>query len=71
MKEWKELPWFVHDALSDLGGFSPTVRAQEKLLKGYMNEEKTYLDPDDLRRMATALTVAANWLDERAEKENE
>ena len=64
LPEWKSLA--CAEVLGDLGEFSPTVRVEERMLKGYI-DGKCYYDPGDLRRMAAAFTEAADWLDKRAE----
>lgn len=68
-REWNDLPWYVHDVMKELGNFGPTLNPEHGLVKGYMNEEKTYMESADLRRISKALSVVADWLDERKVKE--
>lgn len=53
--------------MRELGNFGPTVNHGDCLVKGYMNEEKTYLDSNDLRTMAKSLVEVADWLEKRAD----
>jgi hypothetical protein len=56
--------------LRRLGRFCPTVRAEEKLVKGYLDDDegggKAYLDVDDLRSAASALVETADFLERRS-----
>ena len=53
-----------------LGNFSPTVRKDDRLVKGYMLDEdgsgKVYLSSGDLREIAKSCVEVADWLDKRA-----
>lgn len=60
-KLWDELGSDIHEVMKELGYFSPTVKGDS--LKGYMCDEKTYWDAKDLRRIAEACLVAAEFLD--------
>lgn len=62
--EWKDLK--CADVLRELGSYSPTVRVEEKMLKGSHDGGKSYMDSHDLRELAAACTEAADWLDARA-----
>lgn len=71
MRIGQELSPRALETLSDLGGFSPTVNVQDKLMKGYMLDSeadmcKTYWGPSDMRRIAADLIEAADWLETRA-----
>lgn len=55
--------------LKFLGDFGPTVHPQNKEIKGYMHDGKTYLDSNDLMSMSAALKSVAEWLNERSENE--
>lgn len=70
MKEWNELPERVLYEMEQLGNFSPTVNVQYQEIKGYLDGGKTYYDSKDLRNMAKAFIVVAEWLEERALLEN-
>lgn len=61
----------VRESLRKIGDFGPTVRAEEKLVKGYAawgDDEpgKHYLDSAELRLVGSHLIRAADWLDARA-----
>ncbi len=55
--------------LKFLGDFGPTVHPQNKEIKGYMNDDKTYLDSNDLMSLSNALRSVAEWLNERSEND--
>ena len=61
----------AHTWMKFLGDFSPTVREENRELKGYMHDDeggrKVYLDAGELRELASACNQAADWLDKRAE----
>lgn len=68
---WDSISVESRQVMDDLGGFGPTIRESERMVKGYMlgtdNEGcKTYFDSADLRRIAKACIEVANWLDARA-----
>lgn len=62
--EWKDLK--CANVLRELGSYGPTVRVEEKMLKGSHDGGKSYMDSHDLRELAAACTEAADWLDARA-----
>jgi hypothetical protein len=66
MKPWSELDKETLGWMDELGNFSPTVKIEDKQLKGHTDEGKTYYCSSDLRQLAKACLDAANWLDERA-----
>lgn len=54
-----------------LGNFGPTVRAEQRELKGTTVDDdgdhvKTYYDSGELRELAKACIEVADWLDRRA-----
>jgi hypothetical protein len=62
-------------AMHELGCFSPTTRASEKMVKGclvgkYGESEELYFDSKDLREFAAALAETADFLDARAGVKN-
>ncbi len=65
-----EMSEAAKEALRLLGNFTPTIHAPDRWVKGYVEgeegAEKAYYSADDLRRFATGLNDAANWLDTRA-----
>lgn len=66
--EWTEVSAEARHWLEMLGHFGPTVRAENRELKGYLGDEgRTYFDSSDLRNIAAAMIEAANWLDKRAD----
>lgn len=40
--EWKDLSVSTRDTMEELGDFGPTVNPAHCLVKGYINEQKTY-----------------------------
>ena len=52
------------------GDCGPTVRVEDKTLKGYSYDREGtasfYVDADELRRMSEACLEVANWLEARA-----
>lgn len=58
--------------LEFLGSFSPTVNPSHKMIKGYLYDGdegevgRVYLEPSDLRALASACNEVAEWLEERA-----
>ena len=55
-----------------LGNFTPTVNPLYRAVKGsmlgeYGDPEKTYFDSKELRELATACIEVADWLDLRAD----
>ncbi len=69
---WEDLPTNVLQMMSWLGGFSPTLSPADGNLKGYMLDDdgggKVYLGVRDLRDLAHAATVAADWLERRVQR---
>lgn len=69
----KKLSENAIEQLKFLGSFAPTVDPSHKLLKGYMYDGdegecgRVYLEPSDLRALASACNEVADWLEERAE----
>jgi hypothetical protein len=58
-------------ALYELGHFAPTVRPEDRSVKGTQADDdgdvgKVYYNSDDLRQIAAGLVEAADWLDVRA-----
>ena len=53
-----------------IGDFGPTVREENRSLKGYTYDGKggnsVYLDSGELRELAAACNEVADWLDKRA-----
>ena len=69
--EWTDLPKEVLDDMEWLGHFGPTVKPENRVLKGSMacgdgDVGKAYLGAGDARRLAKSLNAAADWLDARA-----
>jgi hypothetical protein len=69
--EWSDVSYDARVWLDALGSFGPTVHADRRELKGLVHCEegedgRTYLDADELRKIAAAFTEAADWLDNRA-----
>jgi len=66
----RELTQREQETLQFLGNFGPTVIAQERMIKGWMDDGegvgKVYLRSQDLRAMAQDLASIAQWLDERS-----
>jgi hypothetical protein len=72
-RNWHDLPERTRKIMWRFGDFSPTLKAEDRLVKGYSNygdEEigKTYWDSDDLRDFAQAFTEVADFLEERAQE---
>ena len=72
--DWNDVSEDARDWLGTLGGFGPTVHAEQRELKGYLHcsdggDGRTYFDSDDLRKIAAACIEAAEWLDKRAANE--
>ena len=65
--EWKDLSESARNTMEELGDFGPTVNPSHCLVKGYINEEKTYWDSNDLRTIAKSLVEVADWLEKRAD----
>lgn len=70
--DWhKDLSEETRKQMKFLGEFSPTVRGSDGFIKGYMIDSEsgegcgTYLDSKDLRDLATACNLVAEWLDKR------
>lgn len=68
-ESWKnDVSAGAKETLSDLGGFSPTVRFYE--LKGYMHDDdgggKVYWSADDLRKMAAHFIEVSDWMDKHS-----
>lgn len=69
--EWTDLPKDVLDDMEWLGNFGPTVKPENRELKGRMVDSdgdvgKAYLEADTARRLAKSLNAVADWLDARA-----
>ncbi len=70
-EDWEELPTAVLQMMSWLGEFRPTIDPKLAELKGcrYDRDDagtyKCYIGPRDLRDLAHASTVAADWLERR------
>ena len=56
----------ARETMELIGDFSPTVRAEERMVKGYVDDGKCYLDSKELRKMSKHLVEVADWLDKRA-----
>lgn len=76
MSDWdKDLGVLAKTYMELLGNFSPTVKPQDKQVKGYMLDpdgyegDKVYLDSGELRELALSCNAVADWLDKRAENE--
>ncbi len=67
---WEDLDEKHRLIMDELGDFSPTVNAANKEIKGYMDDGKTYWDSAYLRELAESCVAVANWLDLRAEQED-
>lgn len=73
MSDWdSDVSEDARKTMDELGSFSPTVRVEEKLVKGYMLDRdgeagKTYFSSADLRLMAAHFVEVADWLDRRAQ----
>lgn len=72
--EWGEVSGNARNWLDTLGGFTPTVHARNRDLKGRIacddgEDGRVYLDSNELREIAAAFVEAADWLDKRAEAE--
>ena len=72
--DWdKDLSEETRNQMKFLGWFSPTARESEGFVKGYMIDADsgegcgTYLDSKDLRDLAAACNLVAEWLDRRKE----
>lgn len=69
--KWEDLSKQARDAMKDLGNFGPTVKVQDRKVKGFTyageGTAKTYYSSADLREIAIACTEVADWLDKRAE----
>lgn len=70
MKRWDELSDAAKAAMEDLGNAGPTVRVEERMVKGYRRDEegsyKLYRNSGELRMLAAGMREVADWLDERA-----
>jgi len=55
--------------MEELGNFGPTVNAANREVKGYMEDGKIYWRSKDLREIAESCIAVANWLDLRAEQQ--
>jgi hypothetical protein len=67
---WGDVSEKSREKMLWLGHFSPTVRAKDGEIKGYMLDAdgdggKTYLTSAELRDLAAACIEVADWLDER------
>ena len=60
----------VDEAMIALGECSPTSNANEKLVKGYVEDGKVYYSAKDLRAFASGCLKAAEWLEQRAADTN-
>lgn len=69
---WKDdLTQVAQNVMLSLGSFSPTNRAEDAEMKGYMMDEdgesaRTYFNSADLRTIAAGCTEVADWLDKQA-----
>lgn len=76
MTDWDDLPKDVLDVMKELGNFSPTIRKDEGLVKGYVLDSdtgdhvKAYFDAEDLTKISVACQHVANWLIERKKEAN-
>jgi len=57
----------ARETMELIGNFSPTVRVEERMVKGYVDDGKCYLGSKDLREMSKHFIEVADWLDKRAE----
>lgn len=70
--EWNDISEEARETMKSLGDFGPTVRAENKELKGYVLDDedggamKCYCGSKDLRNMAAHFIEVADWLDKRA-----
>ena len=76
MSEWTDLPEDVRGWMDFIGNYAPTVRAASRELKGMAYDTDdgerygSYLDADEMRAIAAACVVVADWLDARADAAN-
>lgn len=71
MLQWDDVSVEARETMRLLGHFKPTVYAENKEVKGWIEEEgKTYINSADLRVMAVHFLEVADWLDKRADAAN-
>jgi len=68
--DWLDLSDDAHAASEAIGNARPTIRVEDKTLKGYCLDDdgstgKVYHSADDIRRYAKGLAEIADWLDAR------
>ena len=72
--EWESLSPLVRATMDELGNFRPTIVPHLREVKGRVWDDdcggavKTYYTSADLRRIASACTEVADWLDKRADE---
>lgn len=72
--DWeKDVSEKARETMKFIGGFGPTVNAQNREVKGYMMVDdggySVYIDSSRLREIAAGCNEVADWLDRRAECE--
>ena len=69
--KWEELSQKCRDVMKALGDFGPTVKPEDREVKGYTYDDegggKCYWTSADLREIASACEQVASWLDKRAD----
>jgi hypothetical protein len=68
--DWLDLSDDGHAAAEAIGNAGPTLRIEDRTLKGYCLDDdgsagKAYHSSDDLRRYAKGLAEIADWLEAR------
>jgi hypothetical protein len=62
---WSDVSDEARITMKELGDFVPTIREDQREIKGYI-DGKCYYTSDELRRMAIHFIEVADWLDKRA-----
>jgi hypothetical protein len=64
--KWEDLPGDVLEDFEWLGDFQPTIGVDKGMLKGDLREcTGVYLEPKDLRSLASSCIIVAHWLEAR------
>lgn len=66
---WEELNPKTLEWMQELGDFGPTVKEENKEVKGWGDGGKIYWGAEDLREIAAACLEVADWLEKRAARE--